>query len=123
MARKRSGGLTAWQRQSVECLEASRREGVALSAYVRGRGLNERAVYDAIARLRRRGVLPRPRAATSAFLALQVVEPEAAPVVASTPTTGLLCTVRCWGLQIDCAQWPPAAWLASLTSGLADAAS
>lgn len=55
--------LTDLQRQAIECLEGARSAGVALSEHVRARGLNLRAVYDAIAQLRRRGVVAPARVA------------------------------------------------------------
>lgn len=50
--------LTEMQAQAIECLEGARSAGVALSAHVRSRGLNLRGIYDAIAQLRRRGIVP-----------------------------------------------------------------
>jgi len=51
-------GFTELQAQAIECLEGARGAGVALSAHVRSRGLNLRGIYDAIAQLRRRGIVP-----------------------------------------------------------------
>jgi hypothetical protein len=57
-----SPALTELQAQAIECLEGARTAGVALSAHVRSRGLNLRGIYDAIAQLRRRGIVsPTPR--------------------------------------------------------------
>lgn len=53
-----TSGLTDLQRRALECMEGARSAGVALSAHVRSRGLNLRGVYDAIAQLRRRGIVP-----------------------------------------------------------------
>lgn len=50
--------LTDIQAQALECLEGARAAGVALSAHVRSRGLALRRIYDAIAQLRRRGIVP-----------------------------------------------------------------
>lgn len=50
--------LTEIQAQALECLEGARAAGVALSAHVRSRGLELRRIYDAIAQLRRRGIVP-----------------------------------------------------------------
>ncbi|MDY0068123.1 MAG: hypothetical protein RBS02_17285 [Steroidobacteraceae bacterium] len=50
--------LTEMQAQALECLEGARSAGVALSGHVRSRGLNLRGIYDAIAQLRRRGIVP-----------------------------------------------------------------
>jgi hypothetical protein len=46
------------QALAIECLEGARSAGVALSAHVRSRGLELRPIYDAIAQLRRRGIVP-----------------------------------------------------------------
>lgn len=54
----KSAVLTEMQAQAIECLEEARSAGVALSAHVRSRGLNLRGIYDAIAQLRRRGIVP-----------------------------------------------------------------
>ena len=53
-----TAALTELQAQAIECLEGARSAGVALSAHVRSRGLNLRGIYDAIAQLRRRGIVP-----------------------------------------------------------------
>lgn len=50
--------LTELQAQAIECLEEARSAGVALSEHVRSRGLHLRGIYDAIAQLRRRGIVP-----------------------------------------------------------------
>jgi hypothetical protein len=50
--------LTEMQAQAIECLDGARSAGVALSEHVRSRGLNLRGIYDAIAQLRRRGIVP-----------------------------------------------------------------
>lgn len=119
--------LTDKQRQALEHLEGSRREGVTLSAYARGHGLALREIYDALAALRRKGVLPRPAqpSAQSAFVALRVT-PRAAlagPVVHAAAGGGMICRVLLGGaVVIECAQWPAAAWLSSLLGAGADAA-
>lgn len=57
--------LTERQRQAIECMEAARSAGMTLSGYVRAQGLNLRGVYDAIAQLRRRGIIPPPERGTA----------------------------------------------------------
>lgn len=52
-----TAALTAIQAQAMECLEEARAAGVTLSTHVRSRGLNLRGIYDAIAQLRRRGIV------------------------------------------------------------------
>lgn len=64
--------LTELQAQAMECLEEARRADVALSAHVRSRGLDLRRIYDAIAQLRRRGIVapaPKPARKSSALTA------------------------------------------------------
>ena len=50
--------VTELQREAKACREESRQAGGSFSAHVRSKGLNLRAMYDAIAQLRRRGLLP-----------------------------------------------------------------
>jgi hypothetical protein len=50
--------FTEKQRQAVEAMEGARSEGVALSRYAKAHGLIIRELYDAIACLRRKGLLP-----------------------------------------------------------------
>lgn len=52
--------FTEKQRQAIEAMEGARSEGVALSKYAEAHGLIIRELYDAIACLRRKGLLPRP---------------------------------------------------------------
>jgi hypothetical protein len=110
--------LTDKQRQAIDCLEGARKEGVALSAYARSRGLAVRQIYDAMVALRRRGVLPAagPRSKNS-FVAVRVA---ASSVQASSGAAGeersaLLCRVLIGGGEvIECREWPAAQWLAAL---------
>lgn len=110
--------LTAKQRQAIECLEGARSEGVALSAYVRARGLGVREVYDAIAALRRKGALPAAPRMRKPFVAVRV---GANAARTSNDATGVevrgavLCRVLIGaGAVIECGEWPPAMWLAAL---------
>jgi hypothetical protein len=120
-----TGTFTEKQQQAIEALEGARGEGVALSEYAKAHGLVVRELYDAIACLRRKGLLPKPtRKTKSKFVAVRVVTPrEPAHALPSRPTIGVLCRILCpHGLMIECAQWPPPAWLVALTAGPADAA-
>lgn len=110
--------LTERQRQAIECMEAARSEGVALSAYARSRGLEVRELYDAIAALRRKGALPAAAARVKKpFVAVRVA---AHPAPASPDTVAvagrtLLCRVRIGAAAVlECCEWPPAGWLAGL---------
>jgi hypothetical protein len=116
---------TEKQQQAIEAMEGARSEGVALSKYATAHGLAIRELYDAIACLRRKGLLSKPmRKAKSKFIAVRVVAPiEPAQAVPASPTIGVLCRIVCpRGPVIECVQWPPPGWLAALTAGPADVA-
>jgi hypothetical protein len=118
--------LTDKQQRAMRHLERSRSEGVTLSDYARAQGLAVREIYDALAALRRKGVLPRrmPRS-KSPFVAVRVT-PSAAlatPTIQALPRGAMICRVLIGGAAvIECAEWPPAAWLAALVGQRADAA-
>jgi hypothetical protein len=54
-----SKDLTEKQRTAMAAAEAARTAGLTLIAHCRAHGLNVREIYDAIAALRRSGVLPK----------------------------------------------------------------
>jgi len=114
-------GMTANQRAALACYQRAQERGVALSAQAREQGLNQRVVYDAVAALRRKGVLPpgtRSRPARAGdFLAVRVAPSADAPMLGMS-----VCRLRIGAVLIECSQWPPAPWLASLITGDADAA-
>ncbi len=120
--------LTEKQRRAMEALEAARKAGMSLSDYAKAEGLAIRELYDAIAALRRRGVLPatdRPRPRKRPFLAVQVVNAaKRVPVMAQpAPRSGMVCRlVQAGGLVIECGEWPPAGWVAALIRDCRDAA-
>jgi hypothetical protein len=60
VAMKMATEMTEKQRRAVEALEGARSEGVTLSEYAKGHGLVLRELYDAIAALRRKGMLAKP---------------------------------------------------------------
>jgi hypothetical protein len=115
-----SEGLTAKQREAMDHFERAREAGLSLSAYARREGLAVRAIYDTLGAMRRR----RARAAA------KVKQPSAAPGfvamrVVSTPpgSSAALCRVQLpAAIVIECREWPPAAWLATLRGLRADAA-
>jgi hypothetical protein len=114
MRTKKERGLTALQRQALECVRGAKTKRVNLSGYCRARGVAVRQVYDALIPLRRRGLLPKPwrraRAtetrSSGPFIAVKIAPP-VAPIACRVMLPG--------GLSIECAQWPPRAWLQSLT--------
>ena len=117
--------FTEKQRQAIEAMEGASSEGVALSKYAKAHGLIIRELYDAIACLRRKGLLAKPtRKAGSRFVAVRVMAPsEPTQALPSKSTTGVLCRIVCpRGPMIECIQWPPPAWLAALAAGPADVA-
>jgi hypothetical protein len=116
--------MTEKQRRAVEAMEGARNEGISLNDYAKARGLVIRELYDAIAGLRRKGLLAQTakRKKRSKFLALRVA-PEAALPVASAAMSIPVCRVVQPGRVIECLQWPPPNWLAALSPGSTDAAS
>lgn len=117
--------LTVKQRQALEHVERARSQGMKLSDYARSHSVSARAIYDAMAALRHKGVLPRGRASSkSAFVAVRVTSSTvpSTPVVHTGERNAMLCRVLIGGSAvIECAEWPPVAWLAAL-SGRVDAA-
>jgi hypothetical protein len=122
-----SKDLTEKQRTAIAAAEAARTAGLTLMAHCRAQGLNVREVYDAIAALRRSGVLPKAhksRRRKREFVAVRVVNTPHPSSAMTPPSTGMVCRlVHAGGLVIECGEWPPAVWLLSLSSGLRDAAS
>jgi hypothetical protein len=120
--------VTEKQRLAIEALEGARREGVALSKYARARGLAIREVYDSIACLRRKGLVPRPtptRKSKSTFVAVRVAGLSAPALARAHSVSGsdVLCRIVCrGGALIECTQWPPPSWVAELAAESLDAA-
>jgi hypothetical protein len=116
--------LSDKQRQALEHAERARSEGVKLSQYARSHGLGLRAIYDALAAARRKGVAAHASAPAvrergrSAFVAVRV-----ASAVPALPRSAIVCRVLVGGVAvIECGEWPPAAWVSSLLGLRADAA-
>jgi hypothetical protein len=108
--------MTEKQRLAVEAMEGARSEGVSLSDYAKARGLVIRELYDAIAGLRRKGLLAQAakRKKRSQFVAVRVA-PEHALPMASTGMNIPVCRVVQPGRVIECLRWPPPNWLAALS--------
>ena len=106
--------LTTLQRQAVEHMERARSQGLSLSDYARAQEVSVRQIYDAASQLRRRGLLPSAARPTSGpFLAVKLLTPS---------SRGVCRIVNASGVVIECLEWPPAAWLATLASRAPDAA-
>ena len=121
----RTTELTEKQRIALKAFEGARQAGQRLSDFVKARGLPLRPVYDAVAALRERGVLPpteRAHRRKGGFVAVRVTAP--ASMTPSVPTRGgLVCRlVHQEGFVIECAEWPPATWVRSVMAGRSDAA-
>ena len=112
--------MTEKQCVAFEVLQSAKREGKTLTDYAKAHGLEIREVYDSLACLRCKGLLPSGgrRKTQSKFVAVRVAA-EPGP----SGTAGAVCRIVCRdGYVIECAQWPPASWLASLARSAADAA-
>lgn len=117
--------MTEKQRLAVEAMEGARSEGVSLSDYAKAHGLVIRELYDAIAGLRRKGLLVQAakKKRRSKFVAVRVAPEQVLPSANMAAVSVPVCRVVQPGRVIECLQWPPPNWLAALSAGLADAAS
>lgn len=113
--------MTEKQRTAVEALQGARREGKSLNEYAKAHGLAIWELYNALACLRRKGLLPRSERSKKSrdkFVAVQVVPERQVP-----SPNGMICRlVHRSGYVIECAQWPPPSWLAALARESSDAA-
>jgi hypothetical protein len=118
--------MTDKQRRGMEALEAAQGAGLSLSEYAKVHGLVVRELYDGIAALRKRGVLPKSARGpkrVSRFVPVQVVSSAVAMPSRSPIRGGMVCRlIHANGLVIECGEWPPAAWLAAVLQGSRDAA-
>ena len=117
--------MTEKQRLAVEAMEGARSEGVSLSDYAKAHGLVIRELYDAIAGLRRKGLLAQAakKKRRSKFVAVRVAPEQVLPSANMPAASVPVCRVVQPGRVIECLQWPPPNWLAALSSGSVDAAS
>ena len=115
--------LTDKQREALEHVERARVAGMRISDYARAQGIGVRSIYDSMVALRKKGLL-RPQSAVgkSAFVAVRVRPASPSAPISEPPSAGLICRLRVGAVLIECAQWPPAAWVAALASERADAA-
>ena len=112
--------MTEKQRLAIEAMDGARSKGVSIGDYAKAHGLVIRELYDAIAGLRRKGLLAQAAKGKrrSKFVAVRMAPEQVVPS-ASVP----VCRVVQPGRVIECLQWPPPNWLAALSPGSADAAS
>jgi hypothetical protein len=116
--------LTDKQREALEHVERARGAGMRISDYARAQRIGVRSIYDSMVALRRKGLLSPQRATgKSAFVAVRVKSVSSGAPISVPSGGGLICRLRVGAVLIECAQWPPAAWVAALASGQADAAS
>lgn len=116
--------MTEKQRAAVAALDGAHREGKTLSDYAKAHGLAIWALYNALACLRRKGVLPKStRRARGKFVAVRVMPKGPTPVPERAVVGGMICRiVHRDGFVIECGQWPPPAWLTALARESTDAA-
>jgi hypothetical protein len=124
-AMKTATEMTEKQQRAVEAMEGARSEGISLSDYAKAHGLVIRELYDAIAGLRRKGLLSpaAKRKRRGKFVAVRVVAEQGLPSAQLSAVGVPVCRVVQPGRVIECLQWPPPNWLAALSPGSADAAS
>ncbi len=107
--------LTDNQRVALSAVEAAKAAGLGLNAYAQANGLNVRQIYDAMAALRKHGLLPptstpRHRGRKAPFVTVDVVSGRA-----PQSRSGMVCRlIHPSGLVIECGEWPPAMWLSSM---------
>ena len=118
--------LTEREQQTLEHLQKAQDLGSSLAEYASAFGLEVKELYAMKQQLVRKGVLPPTRGKTeeaektdkpSPFVPVRVV-PSALP-----PSSMAMCRLmHPSGWVIECGTFPPAAWLASVLSGGAHAA-
>jgi hypothetical protein len=67
----------------------------------------------------------RPRPRKGGFVTVRLARKvQAEPAMPSASRAGMVCrSVHAGGIVIECGEWPPAAWLLSLTTGHRDVGS
>lgn len=110
--------ITEKQRRAMETIEGAPREGLTLSGYARAHGVELRELYDSIAALRRKGLLPMPakRKSRNRFVALRVTQQDTSTTSERT-STPVCQVVHPSGCVVECWQWPPSSWLATVSAG------
>lgn len=116
--------MTEKQRQAVAAMETARSQGCSLTKYAQANGLDIHRTFAILTALRRRGLLPKSEGKRrSAFVSVRV-QPTITSSHSIPSAHGVVCRiVPQQGGVIECLQWPPSSWVASLSAGSADAAS
>jgi hypothetical protein len=115
-----AAAMTQKPRAAIEALEAARKQGCSLTQYARAHGLNAQRIYAMLSALRKQGLLANPaRKRSSSFVKVQV---PTMPVSRPPGGPDVVCRVHGARYVIECLQWPPASWLASVSPGCTDAA-
>ena len=118
-----SKSLTEKQQRALEHVERARSARMSLSDYARAQGVEIRPIYDSMAALRKKGMLTtRAPRSESAFLAVRVRSQVSAASPPASSGGNLICRLRIGAAMIECAEWPPASWLAQLLCARSDAA-
>lgn len=116
--------LTPAERRYLEHAQEAEKRGVSLPEYYRSAGLSVYSLYNVRRRLLHKGVIAARRAvrvplsAARPFVAVKVA---GASAVANA--NAVVCRLRHpSGWVIECASWPPGAWMAECFVGGAHAA-
>jgi hypothetical protein len=123
--------LTGLERRCLEHLQLARSQGTGMAAYARAAGLKVRMLYDTKRRLAEKGVViggsnsqgcdmeaGGAPAAGSAFVPARI----GAPASSSACAMPILRVHHAQGHVLEFGAWPPAAVIAALLTGGADAA-
>lgn len=117
--------LTEREQQALEHMRKAQEQGITLKEYAARMGLDVQHLYQLRKPLVRKGALgpavrrPEPRRdKSSAFLPVRVVS--SGPTAGGTPMACRL--VHPSGWVFECGGLPPAAWMAAVLAGGADAA-
>ncbi len=114
-----TAAMTEKQRRALEAKEMARQQGCSLTEYAKGQGLVVREIYDALAALRRKGVLAKAAGEPkSKFVSVRVAPVSTIAPVRPPGVSGVLCRiVHAGGYAIECLQWPEPGWVAALNAG------
>lgn len=111
--------MTEKQRGALDAMEAARQQGCSLTEYAKAQGLVVREIYDALAALRRKGVLAKTaHEPKSKFVSVRVAQVATIAAARSPGAPSVLCRiVHASGYAIECLRWPEPSWVAALNAG------